>query len=164
DFYAGLDGIGFTPDEPWTLFEMPELAVVVAGLNSTIAESHRDGEHHGWLGEHQLRWFARRLADYRARGWLRLGAVPPNPVRGGAGRCWTRRTCATSTTSTGGSAPERWWRRPPARTRRRAGSPGEHNWRWGRARRAAGTAGSWGRRRRVTRRIRCSAPGRRCTC
>src|SRR5262249_53098883 len=81
DFYAGLDGIGFPPDEPWTLFEMPELSVVVAGLNSTIAESHRDGEHHGWLGEHQLRWFARRLADYRGRGWLRLGAGHHHPER-----------------------------------------------------------------------------------
>ncbi|MGH4026034.1 MAG: trypsin-like peptidase domain-containing protein, partial [Pseudonocardiaceae bacterium] len=36
-FYAGVDGVSFTPDEPWTLFEMPDLAVVVAGLNSTMA-------------------------------------------------------------------------------------------------------------------------------
>ena len=40
----------FTPDEPWTLFEMPDLAVVVAGLNSTMAESHRDADHYGWSG------------------------------------------------------------------------------------------------------------------
>ena len=82
DFYADVDGVTFTPDEPWTLFEMPELSVVVAGLNSTMAESHRDADHYGWIGEHQLRWFAERLADYRAQGWLRLAAVHHNVVRG----------------------------------------------------------------------------------
>lgn len=90
-FYAGVAGATFTPDEPWTLYEMPELAVVVAGLNSTMAESHRDGDHYGWLGEQQLRWFADRLADYRQRGWLRLAAV----------RSSTMRTSGTPTTSTG---------------------------------------------------------------
>ena len=80
DFYAGI--ATFTPDEPWTLFEMPELAVVVAGLNSTMAESHRDTDHYGWSGEHQLRWFADRLGGYRARGWLRLAAIHHNAVRG----------------------------------------------------------------------------------
>ncbi len=82
DFYAGT--ATFTPDEPWTLFEMPDLEVVVAGLNSTMAESHRDGDHYGWTGEHQLAWFARRLANYRNRGWLRLGAVHHNAMRGAA--------------------------------------------------------------------------------
>ena len=82
DFYAGVPHTTFTPDEPWTLFEMPDLAVVVAGLNSTIAESHLETDHYGWVGEHQLRWFADRLADYRSRGWLRLGAVHHNVVRG----------------------------------------------------------------------------------
>src|ERR1022692_3413188 len=82
DFYADVDGITFTPDEPWTLFEMPELAVVVAGMNSTMAESHLDADHYGRIGEHQLRWFADRLSDYRDRGWLRLAAVHHNVVRG----------------------------------------------------------------------------------
>ncbi|MDQ3886332.1 MAG: trypsin-like peptidase domain-containing protein, partial [Actinomycetota bacterium] len=81
-FYEGVQGVSFTPDEPWTLFEMPDLAVVVAGLNSTMAESHRDTDHYGWVGEHQLRWFAERLARYRDLGWLRLGAVHHNVVRG----------------------------------------------------------------------------------
>lgn len=80
DFYVGA--ATFTPDEPWTLFEMPELAVVVAGLNSTMAESHRDADHYGWIGEHQLRWFADRLADYRDRDWFRVAAVHHNVVRG----------------------------------------------------------------------------------
>ncbi|HET9253640.1 MAG TPA: metallophosphoesterase [Pseudonocardiaceae bacterium] len=76
-FYEGVEGVSFTPDEPWTLFEMPDLNVVVAGLNSTMAESHREEDHYGWVREHQLRWFADRLARYRDQGWLRLGAVPP---------------------------------------------------------------------------------------
>jgi len=59
-FYEGVDGVSFTPDEPYTLFEMPDLAVVVTGLNSTMAESHLDADHYGWVGEHQLRWFADR--------------------------------------------------------------------------------------------------------
>ncbi|HSV66968.1 MAG TPA: pentapeptide repeat-containing protein [Mycobacteriales bacterium] len=80
-FYEGVDGVAFSPDEPWTLFEMPELAVVVAGLNSTMAESHRDEDHYGWVGEEQLRWFAGRLEGYRRRGWLRLAAVHHNVVR-----------------------------------------------------------------------------------
>jgi hypothetical protein len=80
-FYDGVEGVSFTPDEPWTLFEMPDLHVVVAGLNSTMAESHRDADHYGWVGEHQLRWFAQRLTHYRDRGWLRLAAVHHNAVR-----------------------------------------------------------------------------------
>ena len=82
EFYADVEGVTFTPDEPWTLFEMPDLAVVVAGLNSTMSESHRDTDHYGWIGEHQLRWFADRLAGYREQGWLRLAAVHHNVVRG----------------------------------------------------------------------------------
>ncbi|HZA16703.1 MAG TPA: trypsin-like peptidase domain-containing protein, partial [Pseudonocardiaceae bacterium] len=81
-FYQGVSGISFAPDEPWTLFEMPDLAVVVAGLNSTMAESHRGTDHYGWVGEDQLRWFADRLAGYRDQGWLRLAAVHHNAVRG----------------------------------------------------------------------------------
>lgn len=95
EFYARAAGVSFSPDEPWTLFEMPELAVVVAGLNSTMAESHRDDDHYGWVGEQQLRWFAERLATYRERGWLRLAAVHHNVVRV---RSWTTRTCAMPTT------------------------------------------------------------------
>ncbi|MDG4830309.1 pentapeptide repeat-containing protein [Solwaraspora sp. WMMD1047] len=81
DFYRDVPGVAFTPDEPWTLFEIPDLKVVVAGLNSTMIESHRPTDHYGWVSEPQLRWFAARLADYRARGWLRLGAVHHNAVR-----------------------------------------------------------------------------------
>ncbi len=80
-FYAGLPGIRFTEEEPWTLFEVPELKLVAAGLNSTMKESHRDEDHYGWVGEAQLRWFASKLQSYQERGWLRLGLVHHNVLR-----------------------------------------------------------------------------------
>lgn len=99
EFYQDQAGIRFTIEESWTLFEVPELKVVVAGLNSTMAECHdlkldeqhpwfgeyvsrgRFG-HFGWCGEAQLRWFAKQLEDFRDRGWLRIGAVHHNYRRG----------------------------------------------------------------------------------
>jgi WD40 repeat protein/3',5'-cyclic AMP phosphodiesterase CpdA len=81
-FYDGVEGVSFAPDEPWTLFEMPDVAVVVAGLNSTIAESHLEKDHYGFLGESQLGWFAQQLTAYRERGWLRLAAIHHNVMQG----------------------------------------------------------------------------------
>ena len=66
-FYAGEEAIAFDVDQPWTLFELPDVRLVVAGLNSTMAESHRDEDHHGWVGEAQLRWFADRLRAFQER-------------------------------------------------------------------------------------------------
>jgi WD40 repeat protein/3',5'-cyclic AMP phosphodiesterase CpdA len=74
EFYRGVR-VDFTPDEPWTLFEVPGLNVVVAGLNSTMAASHLEVDHPDELGETQLLRFAGRLDDYRKLGWLRLGLV-----------------------------------------------------------------------------------------
>jgi 3',5'-cyclic AMP phosphodiesterase CpdA len=82
EFYADVEGPQFEPDRPWTLFEIPELATVVAGVNSTMAESHLDTDHYGWCGERQLRWFADRMREYRSRGWLRVAAVHHNLIRG----------------------------------------------------------------------------------
>ena len=81
-FYREVPGFTFSQAEPWTLFAMDDLELVVAGLNSTMAESHRDGDHFGRVGEEQLRWFRERLMPYRARGWLRVGAIHHNVVRG----------------------------------------------------------------------------------
>ncbi|MEM9461712.1 MAG: pentapeptide repeat-containing protein [Myxococcota bacterium] len=78
-FYDGIDDYGFSEDEPWTLFEFPALKLVVAGLNSTIKESHRDEDHYGWVGERQLRWFSERLR--RNAGWLRVAAIHHNVIR-----------------------------------------------------------------------------------
>src|SRR5262249_29629955 len=71
-FYQGSRGIRFDDERPYTLFEMPELGLVVAGLNSTMAESHLDADHHGSVSDGQLRWFAGRLGELEG-DWLRLG-------------------------------------------------------------------------------------------
>jgi 3',5'-cyclic AMP phosphodiesterase CpdA len=71
----------FTHDRCFALFVIEDLKLVVAGLNSTIAESHLDQDHFGWLGEQQLRWFERELETYREKEWLRIGAVHHNVVR-----------------------------------------------------------------------------------
>jgi formylglycine-generating enzyme required for sulfatase activity/3',5'-cyclic AMP phosphodiesterase CpdA len=81
EFYEDVPDVNFSAEMPWSIFEMPNLGVVVAGLNSTMAESHRDNDHYGWLGEAQLRWFADRLAAYQRMGWFRIGAVHHNAIR-----------------------------------------------------------------------------------
>ncbi|HEY6178110.1 MAG TPA: pentapeptide repeat-containing protein [Kofleriaceae bacterium] len=79
--YRDVDRYRFTELEPWTLFEIPSLRVVLAGLNSTMIESHRDSDHYGHVSKEQLRWFDTRLAEYEHRGWLRIGLVHHNAVR-----------------------------------------------------------------------------------
>ncbi len=81
-FYPGK--AQFTKKQPWTLFKIPELKVAVAGLNSTMQESHRKEDHHGKVGKEQLRWFADCLADFKKQGWLRIGAIHHNVRRGAA--------------------------------------------------------------------------------
>lgn len=90
-FYEGVPGIAFSESEPWSLFVLDDLRVVVAGLNSTMDEGHdaavngddrSDKGHHGLCSEPQLRWFKQRLADNRLDGWLRIGAVHHNAIRG----------------------------------------------------------------------------------
>ncbi|WP_367135172.1 pentapeptide repeat-containing protein [Saccharothrix sp. HUAS TT1] len=67
-------GATFTPDEHWTFFTAPDLRVAVAGLNSTVADSHvHDGTPE--VDAAQLRRFAAHLEEHRAKGWLRLGVV-----------------------------------------------------------------------------------------
>ncbi|MCP4699067.1 MAG: NACHT domain-containing protein [Gammaproteobacteria bacterium] len=79
-FYRDEPGIQFTEEEPWSWFEIESLKTVVAGLNSTMRESHRD--HYGWTGESQLRWFKDKLENYRQQGWLRIAAIHHNIQRG----------------------------------------------------------------------------------
>ena len=92
EFYRDAPGVTFVPEQPWTLFEVPELKVVIAGLNSTMVEGHDCQEsgktpdpkfprHVGICSEPQYRWFAERLAKHREEGWLRLGAVHHNQQR-----------------------------------------------------------------------------------
>ncbi|MCX4242255.1 pentapeptide repeat-containing protein [Paraliomyxa miuraensis] len=73
--------VEFHEARPHTFYVYEELRTVVAGLNSTLPETHREGEHHGGVGEAQLRWFAEQLRPYRDRGWLRIAAVHHNVQR-----------------------------------------------------------------------------------
>ncbi len=82
-FYQGEAGIAFTEEEPWSFFEYPELGVVVAGLDSAMVESHRPEDHHGFLGERQLRAFAEKLRPYKERGFLRIGVLHHDPLQRG---------------------------------------------------------------------------------
>ncbi len=88
-FYADSSGVTFSPVEPWTLFPIDDLGLVVAGLNSTMDEGHdeavdalTDTGHHGFCGELQLRWFEERLCSPEFAGWVRVAAVHHNIIRG----------------------------------------------------------------------------------
>ncbi|GAA3779197.1 TIR domain-containing protein [Streptomyces phyllanthi] len=85
ELYQGLDVV-FDSDQPWTLFPVPELHTVVAGLNSSMAYSHRLDDQYGQVGPEQAAWFAQALRPYEEEGWLRVGALrhPPGRGRGGA--------------------------------------------------------------------------------
>ncbi|WP_435604205.1 TIR domain-containing protein [Streptomyces sp. bgisy130] len=74
ELYQGLDVV-FDGDQPWSLFPVPELRTVIAGLNSSMAYSHRPDDQYGWLGPEQAAWFAQALRPYEEEGWLRLGAL-----------------------------------------------------------------------------------------
>ncbi|GAA3558810.1 hypothetical protein GCM10022419_044230 [Nonomuraea rosea] len=83
EVYQGLDDRVFDGGQPWTLFEVPDLKLVVAGLNSTMAMSHLERDAYAQLGEAQAAWFAERLRPYEESAWLRLGAIghPPGELR-----------------------------------------------------------------------------------
>ena len=86
DFHRRFYGTDFPKDEPWMYVELPGLlpgiGVAVAGLNSTIADSHLAKDRHGWLGDDQLRFFEDRMRRASERGWLRLGVMHHNLIRG----------------------------------------------------------------------------------
>ncbi|MGI5132543.1 pentapeptide repeat-containing protein [Pseudonocardia sp. CA-107938] len=85
DLYRGLDGPQFDAAQAWTLFTVPELRVAVAGLNSTIAITHRPRDNYGRIGEEQASWFAQRLRRFEESGWLRVGVLRHDPLPGIAG-------------------------------------------------------------------------------
>ncbi|MCX4765340.1 TIR domain-containing protein [Streptomyces sp. NBC_01275] len=78
ELYQGLDAV-FDSDQPWTLFPVPELHTVVAGLNSSMAYSHRLDDQYGLVGPEQAAWFAQALRPYEEEGWLRIGALRHAP-------------------------------------------------------------------------------------
>lgn len=82
EFYRGLDGPVFESMQPWTLFAIEDLRVVIAGLNSTMASSHRAEDHYGWIGDAQAAWFAEQLGSFERDGWLRIGLICHDPLPG----------------------------------------------------------------------------------
>ncbi|WP_049563633.1 TIR domain-containing protein [Nonomuraea sp. SBT364] len=80
EVYQGLDDRVFDGGQPWTLFEVPDLKMVVAGLNSTMAMSHLERDAYAMIGEAQAAWFAERLRPYEDRAWLRLGVIGHPPA------------------------------------------------------------------------------------
>ncbi|MCW2904408.1 MAG: repeat protein-like protein, partial [Streptosporangiaceae bacterium] len=86
ELYQGLDSLLFDSAQPWTLFPVPELKVVVAGLNSTLPVSHRDDDDYGMVGQAQTAWFAERLRPFAEDGWLRLGLLQHSVAAGHAHR------------------------------------------------------------------------------
>ncbi|WP_030144851.1 TIR domain-containing protein [Spirillospora albida] len=85
EFYQGLDSLVFDSAQPWTLFPVPDLKVVVAGLNSTLPYTHREEDRYGGVGRAQAAWFNERLRHFEDEGWLRLAAIEHTPVRGEPG-------------------------------------------------------------------------------
>ncbi|HVK22655.1 MAG TPA: TIR domain-containing protein [Actinokineospora sp.] len=83
-FYPDLDGPGFDAGSPWSLFVVPDLQVVVAGINSTVNQTHLSITEPGQVGEQQAQWFAERLAEFEQAGQLRIGVVAHGPTSAGA--------------------------------------------------------------------------------
>ncbi|WP_261561806.1 pentapeptide repeat-containing protein [Frankia tisae] len=75
ELYQEVDGAIFDAAQPWHLLTVPELSVVIAGINTTIAQSHRDADDHGLVGAQQAASLARRLALFERDGWLRIGVA-----------------------------------------------------------------------------------------
>ncbi|WP_369392171.1 TIR domain-containing protein [Streptomyces sp. CG1] len=105
ELYQGLDVV-FDSDQPWTLFPVPELHTVVAGLNSSMAYSHRRDDQYGLIGGEQAAWFAQALRPHETEGWLRIGVVRHSP---GAARpvAGVRRAGAPGTAALDGAGPLR---------------------------------------------------------
>ncbi|MCK9902780.1 TIR domain-containing protein [Frankia sp. Cpl3] len=75
EFYQEVDGALFDPAQPWHLLPVPDLAVVLAGINTTIAQSHRDEDDHGLVGAEQAASLERHLALFEDDNWLRIGVA-----------------------------------------------------------------------------------------
>ncbi|UFS94814.1 pentapeptide repeat-containing protein [Nocardia huaxiensis] len=80
ELYRGLDQPRFDHDRLWSLFPIPELRVVVAGLNSTMAATHLPDTDYGLIGDGQALWFENQLRGYEEREWLRLGLIRHDPL------------------------------------------------------------------------------------
>jgi hypothetical protein len=55
---------------------MEDLRLAVAGLNSTMSDTHLDdGAGRGQIGDEQPRWFGQRLRRLAAQGWTTVAAI-----------------------------------------------------------------------------------------
>jgi WD40 repeat protein len=79
ELYEGVDGVVFDQGQPWTLFPVPELQVVIAGLNTTMAVTHRSDDQYAAIQTAQANWFAQQLRAHERAGWLRLGVLRDAP-------------------------------------------------------------------------------------
>ncbi len=72
-------GATFAVGQEWSLFTISDLKVAVAGINSTMAMSHRAEDDRAEVGDAQAHWLADRLERYERDGWFRLaiGHHPP---------------------------------------------------------------------------------------
>lgn len=77
-FYGS--SFSFSEKQPWTLFKISgrKFKLVIAGLNSTMKDSHKSEDHYGYVGKKQLDQFAEKLAKYKEREWLRIVALHHN--------------------------------------------------------------------------------------
>ena len=78
----GLDGLVFESMQPWTLFAIEDLRVVIAGLNSTMARV--TGQKTSTAGSARLRPHGSPsgCGSFERDGWLRIGAMRHDPVPG----------------------------------------------------------------------------------
>jgi 3',5'-cyclic AMP phosphodiesterase CpdA len=81
EFHGSHSSI-FTEALPWSIHSIPELKLVICGMNSTMTESHRPEDHYGYLGEQQLNWYREALEKYKKDEWFRIGLVHHNIERG----------------------------------------------------------------------------------
>ncbi|MEV0648898.1 pentapeptide repeat-containing protein [Phytomonospora sp. NPDC050363] len=89
-FLSDVDGEPLARDLPWRMLAVPELRLVLAGMNSTMAHSHRPADARAEFGEQQSAWFAGQLAELEFAGWKKVAVtaeLPPSAYADGfAGR------------------------------------------------------------------------------
>jgi WD40 repeat protein len=86
--YPGIDSPVFDASQPWTLFNVTDLRVAVAGLNSTLAQTHLSDGAPGRLGAQQVDWFADCMTSFERDGHLRIGVVGHAPTAAARPAAW----------------------------------------------------------------------------
>lgn len=71
--YVDVPSYSFSEAQPFTLFELPDLNIAVAGINAVYGTSHL--VHQAELGNKQIEFFADRLLDCQRRGLHCIGLL-----------------------------------------------------------------------------------------